>query len=84
MEPGEAREHGNDPNAVRVHKRGNAGGEGDGEGSAEGRTITGRRDDADRGETREREQSGGRSGRTTEVAESEKMAAGDAEERQRS
>ena len=54
VEPEEAREHGDDPGAVRIHKRGNA----DGEGSAEGRTITGRRDDADRGETGGRERSG--------------------------
>ena len=52
VEPGEAREHDNDPGAVRIHKRG------DGEGGAEGRAITGQRDDTDRRETGGREQSG--------------------------
>ncbi len=58
--PVEAREHGNNPDTVRRHRRGDAGVEGDIEGSAQGRTATGRRDTADRGETGGREQSGAR------------------------
>ena len=54
VEPGEAREHGNDPSAVRIHRRGDTGSEG----GEEGRAITGRRDDPERGETGGREQSG--------------------------
>ena len=56
VEPTEAREHGNDPGAVRIHRRDNAGGAGE-------RTPTGRRDDDKREETGERrgDRGGGRS-----------------------
>ena len=49
VEPGEARTSGNDPDAVRIHRRGGADDDaGDGAG---GRSTTGRRDDAEREET---------------------------------
>jgi hypothetical protein len=59
-QPVEAREHGNNSDTVRRHRRGDAGVEGDIEGSTQGRTTTGRRDTANRGETGGREQSGAR------------------------
>ena len=63
VEPGEAREHGNDPDAVRIHRRGDASGEGYGESGEVGRTTTaGRRDDTERGEPKGSEQSGAQRG----------------------
>lgn len=58
MEPREAREQGNDPGAVRIHRRGDAGGE-DGAG---GRIAAGRRDDPEKGEPGGREGDGERRG----------------------
>ena len=52
VEPEEARAHDNDPDAVRVHRRGDVGGEW----GTEERTTTGRREDAGR------EGTGGRAG----------------------